>query len=255
MKVKKFLNVFLLLSFCLCTSGCRKLGPGSSERPDLYEYVEFVTAYTEEEHIVRIAELTEEIFAEEIQNGDVLDYHVEILYAFDGDPEFFLVELEYVGKEYQGYYCMDSCVEKEKRYRHYVGAICDDTYVTLLGWHTRSGYTVKALEDDKKYYSGFYGYQCVERNGEMLIIATDQCFESDGCIDCHVHEGTCMIGVTIPEEEYEKHLIERLFYSGPLYSVEHRDRVKNLLGRYCKRDSVTDDWWRNYNVQTGERIL
>ena len=61
-----------------------------------YTHPKFKTKYTEEEHVQRITARTEEIFAEEIESGEILNYEVEIVYAFyDNDPEYFLVELEY----------------------------------------------------------------------------------------------------------------------------------------------------------------
>ena len=51
---------------------------------------EFETAYTEEEHIQRIRQRTEERFADDIEKHKIKEIHVEIIYSYyTEDPEWF----------------------------------------------------------------------------------------------------------------------------------------------------------------------
>ena len=57
---------------------------------------EFETAYTEEEHIQRIRQRTEERFSNDLAQDKIKEIHVEIIYSYyTEDPEWFLVEVEY----------------------------------------------------------------------------------------------------------------------------------------------------------------
>ena len=93
---------FLILQLCLLVACDLDIGtryPGQT-----YKHPDFVTAYTQEEHIQRISERTQTRFSKEIESGEIVNYTVEIVYAFyDNDPEYFLVNLEYA-EEIQRFY-------------------------------------------------------------------------------------------------------------------------------------------------------
>ena len=80
-----------LLPLSLCAvclfSGCTiRKGCNSPENP------EFETEYTIEEHIEMLSTRTEKRFTEEIANGEIISYSIDILYAiYDDAPEYFLV--------------------------------------------------------------------------------------------------------------------------------------------------------------------
>lgn len=147
-----------------------------------YTHPDFVTQYTVEEHEQRIAERTEKRFAREIANGVIVDYKVEILYAFyDDDPEYFMVELEYRREWEDSYECDDYTnstfygkdIVYTTKYRHIIGYISNDNYMTgLLRYdefeYGRSSYTKAGYEYAKKYYGG--GVHAVEKDGQKITV-------------------------------------------------------------------------------------
>lgn len=152
-----------------------------------YEHPDFETEYTLEEHMSRIATRTEEKFAEEIVNGEIVNYEVEIVYAFyDHDPEYFLVELEYA-KEFEWNYPkadggFATCLTK---YKHLIGYIIEDRYCVGLQDYDegdgfiggRSSYELCGFSNSKKYYErlthgvetpeGFYKFSALHTSWEQ----------------------------------------------------------------------------------------
>ena len=202
-----------------------------------YTHPVFQTEYTQEEHIQRINQQTEAIFAEEINSGKLLKYNVEILYAYyDNDPEYFLVELEYV----------DECIEvicenpdylsgtenqepkyiyHTTKYQHFIGFIEDDVYKTGIPYYDsgsrnpkdcfmpgRSAYALytdgKGVQYGKKYYGG--RVQGIERNGEIIIVAGMNCY--DNGIEWHQHKTyksypECNIGDVVSPNLYSSYMV------------------------------------------------
>ncbi len=186
MKGKKITTIVSSFLLSLLLTGCS----GCQQRDGDYDYVhpDFITEYTIEEHIERITTRTEEIFEEEIKNGDIVDYTVEIVYAFyDNDPEYFLVELEYA-KEWGGKYDNpndspnvenDEYITYQTKYKHFIGYIVNDRYWYGLRdyWGSdiktsfkdgRSVYAFNGYEKERKYYG--MCKQAVEVQGEMLFL-------------------------------------------------------------------------------------
>lgn len=227
MKGKK--RLVFCLSLSLLLSGC-------AEKIGDYKQPVFQTKYTEEEHIQRISQRTEAIFEEEIESGKLLKYNVEIVYAFyDEDPEYFLVELEYVDEcikvTYENpNYSLDTgkqepqYIEQTTRYQHFIGFIENDNYKTgLLHYDSgssntkqcfmagRSAYALymegKGEQYGKKYYGG--RVQGIERSGEIIVVAGMDCYENG--IEWHQHTPNstytkCNIGDVVPENLYENYM-------------------------------------------------
>lgn len=152
-----------------------------------YAHPDFSTEYTIEEHVQRIKDRTEEIFQVDMQSGEIVDYSVEIVYAFyDEDPEYFLVEIEYAN-EWRGVYHTNyprydddtpTEIEYTTRYKHLIGFIENDTYKTGLNGYFgqdkaafkdgKSCYNLLGFSNNKKYYGA--SIFAVESNGEILRI-------------------------------------------------------------------------------------
>jgi len=124
-------------------------------------HAEFRTKYTVEEHIERITKRTEERFATQIEEGELISWKIEIVYAFyDNDPEYFLVELEYAEEIESGYEFYSSVPEYTQyitKYQHIIGYIKDDRYLMGLPHYDlfmdgRSVWALNGYEDSKKYY-------------------------------------------------------------------------------------------------------
>ena len=217
-------------------TGCREEPTTNGE--------EFRPQYTQEEHIQRIAERTQEIFAKEIDKGLLLHYNVEIVYPFsEGDRQYFLVELEY-GYEWTGKFENVSAtadndekyITYRTRYKHFIGVIIDDEYYMAV-WNYdgddpkscfmdgRSAYAVAGYSDRKKYCGG--AYQGVEVDGEFIMVADRDCLIASGeTYEFHVHGATC--GDTYPVGEVmPEHLVSVLKYdyyaNMPIYAYNVTD--------------------------------
>lgn len=152
--------IFFSLIFCGCAVEPMKFGG--------YSHPDFETKYTEEEHVQRISARTEEKFAEELKNGTLVSYDVEIVYAFyDNDPEYFLVNLEYAEEQAGSYQTEDNpSLDPEKgeyisfytKYKHIIGFIKEDTYYCSLNdyyrefHYGRNCYELCGYKNAKKYY-------------------------------------------------------------------------------------------------------
>ena len=176
-----------LLSFAL-------IGCGNNEQPNLPVDSEqekeditnelafvFETDYTENEHIQRIKEKTQERLASDFQAEKIKNYSVEILYSFyTDDPEWFLIEIEYkeaFDGEIDSMSSNAPCGESyTTRFKHIVGRIyCDKYYV--VAWNNmdfvdgQSPYTVLGYNGYKKYYT--LGQFAVEKDGKVLSVFRD----------------------------------------------------------------------------------
>ena len=172
-----------LCALCLFMTGCF-LGCGNCIMVDdggygNYVHPKFETNYTVEEHIERIKAETEEVFSNEIENGVLVNYTVDIVHAFyDDDPEYFLVELEYAyewrGKTDNG---EPYGLKYTTKYRNLIGYISNDSYrvggpIPGIFKDGRSAYTLSGYKTAKKYYGALvFG---VEKDGEILQIYEGQ---------------------------------------------------------------------------------
>ncbi len=223
--MKKFLPL-LLCVICLF-AGCHKRTDFIDHSISAYE-----SAYTEQEHLERIGARTEEVFAEEIEKGEIVDYKVETVYTFvENKPQYFLVEIEYAtewnGKYENRRYSEQTKGEEEKyiayttKYKHLIGFIEKDIYrVGLMGYDLtdgetsvkdcfldgRSGYTLYNQPYEKKYYG--CGLQGVLVNGEVVTVANYlDCAEWQGIysgVEFHSHYSEdCEIGKIVPHNLYQ----------------------------------------------------
>ncbi len=226
--MKRKISILLALSFTLLFAGCEKK---QNNIDDDYALKDYSTQYTEEQHVERITARTEEIFAEEIANGELIDYSVEIVYSiYQALPTFFLVELEYA-KEWEVRYENPNNGENEEdfsyyqtRNKHFLGLIAwDEYYATLAGYpyndHVTDGTDVKkafmdgksayALSDypnNKKYYGG--RYQGVGVDNGIYLIATSECLDYKlNSHEFHTHTENCektYLETVITEDIYER---------------------------------------------------
>lgn len=204
-------NVFLIiigLMLVLCT-GCRTGKEPSDTSDFLYKHPEFNCPYTEEENIRNIKTRTEEIFRQELNTGLIVDYTVDILYAFDDDPEYFLIELTYkegyLGNAQKTYaHCIGYIQNKE----YYVGLTCYEfDYAPIQSMSEvfrdgKSGYALYASPEEKRYY--YNGLQAVKRSGEIVGVEDFWCNEST---HEHNNDSYCRVGKIIPKEKYTSYLI------------------------------------------------
>ena len=129
-----------------------------NEQPKDGEYTHpvFKTEYTKEEHIQRISARTEELFAEEIEWGFLVEYKVDIIHAFyDDDPEWFLIEIEYQGTDEDERYFGDY---EFLRYEQY--EISPPTEAEKAAWTTRYAHLIGFIQDDN-YFTGWGEYSAI----------------------------------------------------------------------------------------------
>ncbi len=192
-----------LCALCLFMTGCF-LGCGNCIMVDgNYVHPKFKTVYTVEEHIERIKAETEERFSNEIENGVLVNYTVDIVHAFyDDDPEYFLVELEYAD-EWRGItYTSDEpyTIEYFTKYKYLIGFIKNDNYKTGLiicddFVDGRSAYTLSGYKTAKKYYGAMI---CgVEKDGEIL-----QIYKGHGSVEFGDPE--CLTQKIVPKSSYKR---------------------------------------------------
>ena len=195
--MRKIISIFsaIVLMFC---GGC------SSGDGIYIPHPVFETVYTEEEHVQRITERVEESCAEEIANGQLIKYNVEILHAFeDDDPEYFLVELEYAEECFSVKY---KNIHYKTKYTFTIGFIISDEYYVGYGAHGRSSYAVCPYPNNKKY-CGRGGYtQGVEVNGQIILTGERECISSPnaGFFENHTHYNNkkCPVGEVISPNLY-----------------------------------------------------
>ena len=171
-KKVELLIMCILASLCFLLVGCWTYAGSNYKHPD------FVTQYTQEEHIQRISERTQTRFSKEIESGEIVNYTVEIVYAFyDNDPEYFLVNLEYA-EEFEKY-SYGGELEYKTKYKHFLGFIENDEYYTGLYCYGgengdamfiggRNPYEVTGYGDAKKYY-GANRFAVETENGLLKI--------------------------------------------------------------------------------------
>ena len=163
--MKKFFAICLAFLFAFACISC------AGEK---YIHPDFETEYTVEEHVERIRKRTEERYAEEIESGELVDFEVEIVYAFyDDDPEYFLVEFEYA-EEFWVRYGDEKGTKYQTKYKHLIGFIQNDDYwlcamINIYENYGRSSFDVFGYSDAKKYYGHHIEAVALE-NGKILQI-------------------------------------------------------------------------------------
>lgn len=223
--MKKLLCLFLTIVCCLCMVACDTCS--ACEKKGGYTHPEYQSKYTEEEHIERISARTREKYAEEIEEGIIIDFKVEILYAFyDNDPEYFLIEYRFADTilEYKG---EGSEVKlTKKHYGHTIGMIKNDAYCVGsfhccidendgIGSQTgyddeifvgQNCYTRCGFENAKKYYGG--DVFAVEIDGQMVQIYKHDYWHKD--------EEKCWERRVISESE-QKNLMKSSYHMRHIY--------------------------------------
>ena len=177
-----FLLTLFIVLFLFPIFACKGEGKTVDNTPDpLLEGLafEFETAYTEEQHVQRIMQRTEERFANEIATDKIKDIHVEIVYSYyTEDPEYFLVEIEYndffTGSLENPYYSDGDSLylSYTTNRKHLIGRINKDEYL-IYPWYSTfidgpSVYSARGYADNRKYIF-IYTYS-VKSNGEVYDI-------------------------------------------------------------------------------------
>ena len=141
---------FLCLIFVIFLSGCE-----SNSKP---EYV-FHTELTESQHLENIRRRTSEKYESLIAEGIIKSFRVEILYAFDEQPEYFLVEFDGFEDYTYGNSVSNSGNGKMPvvDYAYLIGFIMSDRYYTIIYYHKpkleQSPYRRNGYLDARKYCS------------------------------------------------------------------------------------------------------
>ena len=162
-----------------------------------YEFPEFSTQYTEEEHIQRLSARTEERFADYIESERLLDYEVELVYSFyNEDPEYFLIEITYLGTDSHCQTNEFGARECITRYAHAIGYLKNDEYYLGLNSYSTSENSQNELDgfikdkslweifdydEGKKYYGS--GVQAVQTDEGILQLCSGSFRSGDTDID------------------------------------------------------------------------
>ena len=164
---------------------------------DPYEFPEFSTQYTEEEHIQRLSARTEERFADYIESERLLDYEVELVYSFyNEDPEYFLIEIEYWGIDSSCQKNEAGAIQSIIRYAHAIGYLKNDEYYFGLNSYSMSENSQNELDgfildkslwqifdcdEGRKYYGS--GVQAVQTDEGILQLCSGSFHSEDMDID------------------------------------------------------------------------
>lgn len=239
MKIKKITRVIticvslvVLIFGCFVIYKCIENKKINDFEPEPHR--EYVSNLTEEQHLQNLIKITEEIFAEEIANEEIVNYKVELVYAFyDNDPEYFLVELEFANEFYGNMDVCHNCdasMQKSQyvsKYRHLIGYHNNDKYYYGLDEYEGSGrvafqpgqspYTYLGFINEKKYYgNNVFG---VEKNGEVLCVyssTTSSTPVGNGC--AHAENFTQYV----PTEEQQYEYMSKNYKNDPyIYNKEY----------------------------------
>ena len=140
------------LLFCAC-------GGPSRLRP-------FKTKLSAEEHIANLRLLTEQKYAEQLEDGTITGFQVYTLWSFKEEPEYFLVEFDgsfdeiYI--EGQGYLNIG--------YAFLIGYVVDEQYYMYDYYpqNIKSPYREQDLESEKMYYG--YTVMAIKKGDKMVCI-------------------------------------------------------------------------------------
>lgn len=195
--MKKVLIVLLCFLIILSTSvGCTSQEPCDLDK---YVHLDYVSEYNESEHIERIKQRVAKRFDEELENCEIADVYVEIMYAFyDNDPEYFLVEIEYTNE----WICTQN--GDLTNFKHVIGIIVEDEYFLIGGYYNefkdgKSSYNYYGYKECKKYFGA--GVQAVEKDGELIEIEENTCLK-DEIVEYHKTHSVTNIGKVVDENTY-----------------------------------------------------
>ena len=145
----------------------------------------FKTALTAEEHVTNITWRTIKKFVQQLGRGDIKSYSVEILWSFDENPEYFLIEFEDYISDYSAELFENAYI---------VGYIVNDVYYQYYYYpkFEKSPFKIQNADNEKKYY-GFNvmavkegeEFLCVNSSWEQLVPNTDFCewkYKSGMCL-------------------------------------------------------------------------
>lgn len=186
-RLKRRISIILCLCCCLIfifpLFACNEQNGNSNNAQDNNEEqrvaeildeldFEFETAYTEEEHIQRIRQRTEERFADDIEKDKIKEIHVEIIYSYyTEDPEWFLVEVEYKEPFENKIFDRNRRFSPNRWYligtpyqttfKHIIGRIVDDKYLedennsgVFIGFMDGpSVWRARGFMENKKFYN------------------------------------------------------------------------------------------------------
>lgn len=199
----------------------------------IYNYPEFKTEYSEEEHKQRILDVMVNTFGEPEDSQVIAGYEVEIIYSFyDNNPEYFLITIEYKGTTASGKYYPNDIHEPAQyitNYRHLVGRIVEDTYTH---WHYgefitgRSPWDFLGYSEAKKYYGNdIFG---VETEDGVLQIFDKTKTYNENCLefmDYYVMRGaTKQKLLSVSEQKQIK--ADTASVSGTIYELYRRESEK-----------------------------
>ena len=171
--MKKIANFILIAVFLFGLSGC---GCGS-----LFPPYAFSTQYTITEHCARIQDLAQEDNERlkdlhESVRYEKQDIQVEIIFALDNTPEFFIEKHQAVG------YSKGTEIVLSTTLEYLFGRIIEDNYYYLNDMRTLSGedpFALAGYSDERKYYADNKLF--IQSNDGFMQFATYQ-GQSDGWV-------------------------------------------------------------------------
>lgn len=166
----------LIVVSIILISGCKY----EFYKPNI-EVPKFQTQYTEQEHLDKIKTLTEERFRKEVWKESFVpiyefyDCAVYMIYSFNDNPEYFLVELRYKEK-------VEENESARFQYKHLFGFIMNDEYYQYGAVHfERSQFAANNLLDNKKYYgiNNSNGNVCLGYEKDGVIYGNEREWDDD----------------------------------------------------------------------------
>ena len=185
-RMKKIIAFLILICSLFSFSGCilatelffatiwSKEDPYQKSDPSDYpEYPDYQSAYTEEEHIARLTEITNSGAWKYLDdqllygvNDSINSFEVELVYAFcDNDPEFFLIDLT-ASKIDVSLTIMGKGEETNEGF--IFGYIFKDEYYVLSLRRGKNPWEYAGFENEKKYFGSYY--YAIESDGVMTVV-------------------------------------------------------------------------------------
>jgi len=130
----------------------------------------FKTEFTAEEHVANLIERTGEHYADWIAEEKITSFSVEIMWSFDENPEYFLVELEFKSDFYfwgttveRAY--LTGYIENDLYYKHSNTLVTDETPFKKQGYESEKKYFgggVWAIKEGEKFFCILSNWHKVE---------------------------------------------------------------------------------------------
>lgn len=173
--MKKIVSKIFAILFSVCTLfftfSCGQ--SQENEEPvkdgEAYQWIsyEWTPKYTEQEHISRISAFTEEIFAEELESGELDSYKVELLYDFYGAPRFYLVDFVYRNEYTNKIHVSGTWYEYTTDCGHFIGEIRENDDDIYYNSNVEGGY-----KDGPNPYK-YLGYENAKKYWVKDVFAID----------------------------------------------------------------------------------